>query len=79
MRTREALRKFILRLAISVRRWCWWSRICIGSTRSQSVLDEVVRTASESLLLICSFRPQFEPIWAMRGSSADLRSGRSRM
>ena len=75
VRTREALRKFILRLSslgmplVMVVEDLHWI-----DTASQSVLDEVVRTASEeALLLLCSFRPQFEPIWAMQGMAADLR------
>ncbi len=75
VRTREALRKFILRLSslgmpvVLVVEDLHWI-----DTASQGVLDEVVRTASdEPLLLICSFRPQFEPIWTVHGSAADLR------
>jgi tetratricopeptide (TPR) repeat protein len=41
---------------------------------SQAVLDEVVRAAGEEpLLLLCSFRPQFEPVWRLHGRAADLR------
>lgn len=75
VRTREALRKFILRLSslgppvVMVVEDLHWI-----DTASQAVLDEVVRTAGEEpLLLLCSFRPQFEPIWALHGSAADLR------
>lgn len=75
VRTREALRKFMLRLSslgmpvVMVVEDLHWI-----DTASQSVLDEVVRTAAEEpLLLLCSFRPQFEPIWATQGSAADLR------
>jgi class 3 adenylate cyclase/tetratricopeptide (TPR) repeat protein len=75
VRTREALRKFILRLSslgppvVMVVEDLHWI-----DTASQGVLDEVVRTASEEpLLLLCSFRPQFQPIWNAQGLAADLR------
>jgi tetratricopeptide (TPR) repeat protein len=75
VRTREALRKFILGLSslgmpvVMVVEDLHWI-----DTASQAVLDEVVKAASdEPLLLLCSFRPQFEPIWALRGTGADLR------
>lgn len=75
VRTREAVRKFILRLSslgppvVMVVEDLHWI-----DTASQAVLDDVVRTAGEEpLLLLCSFRPQFEPIWALHGSAADLR------
>jgi predicted ATPase len=70
VRTREALRKFLLRLpslgvpVVMVVEDLHWI-----DTASQAVLDEVVRTAGEeALLLLCSFRPQFEPIWAAQGT-----------
>jgi class 3 adenylate cyclase len=75
VRTREALRKFILRLSslgppvVMVVEDLHWI-----DTASQGVLDEGVRTASEEpLLLLCSFRPQFQPIWNAQGLAADLR------
>jgi tetratricopeptide (TPR) repeat protein len=75
VRTREALRKFILKLAslgmpaVLVVEDLHWI-----DSASQGVLDDVVRTAGEEpLLLICSFRPQFEPLWTTQGSGTDLR------
>jgi class 3 adenylate cyclase/tetratricopeptide (TPR) repeat protein len=75
VRTREALRRFILRLpslgmpVVMVVEDLHWI-----DTASQAVLDEVVRSAREEmLLLLCSFRPQFEPLWALQGTAADLR------
>ena len=75
VRTREALRKFILSLSslgppvVMVVEDLHWI-----DTASQAVLDEIVRTANdEPLLLLCSFRPQFEPVWALHASAADLR------
>ena len=38
------------------------------------MLDEVVKSATdEPLLLLCSFRPQFESLWTLQGSATDLR------
>ncbi len=38
------------------------------------MLDDIVRRASdEPLLLLCSFRPQFQPIWALTDGGAELR------
>jgi class 3 adenylate cyclase/tetratricopeptide (TPR) repeat protein len=75
VRTREALRKFILRLpslgmpVVMVVEDLHWI-----DTASQAVLDEVVRIANEEpMLLLCSFRPQFEPVWTLQGTAADLR------
>jgi hypothetical protein len=68
VRTREALRKFILRLPRAGNA----SRHLVEDlhwidTASQAVLDDVVRTAyEEALLLLCSFRLQFEPVGCFR-------------
>jgi class 3 adenylate cyclase/tetratricopeptide (TPR) repeat protein len=41
---------------------------------SQSVLDDIVRNATDQpLLLVCSFRPQFQPVWPAAPEAADLR------
>ncbi len=38
------------------------------------MLDDIVKTATdETLLLLCSFRPQFQPIWALAGGAVELR------
>ncbi len=40
------------------------------------MLDEIVKAATdEPLLLLCSFRPQFQPIWALAGGTTELRLG----
>ncbi len=75
LRTREALREFIFRLCglgspvVMVVEDLHWI-----DSASQGVLDEIVKSASdEPLLLLCSFRPQFQPIWALYGAATELR------
>jgi hypothetical protein len=75
VRIREALRQVIL----------GWGRLGTPvvmvvedshwiDTASRSVLDDVVRNATdETLLLLCSFRPQFQPIPAVTPAASDLR------
>ncbi|MEZ0277923.1 MAG: adenylate/guanylate cyclase domain-containing protein [Methylibium sp.] len=73
VRTREALRQFVLGLArlgrpvVMVVEDLHWI-----DAASQTVLDEIVKTATdEPLLLLCSFRPQFQPVWTL--AVEDLR------
>jgi class 3 adenylate cyclase/tetratricopeptide (TPR) repeat protein len=73
VRTREALRQFILGLAglgrpvVMVVEDLHWI-----DAASAAVLDEIVKTATdEPLLLLCSFRPQFQPVWTL--AVEDLR------
>jgi tetratricopeptide (TPR) repeat protein len=75
MRTREALRQFIFGLCrlgrpvVMVVEDLHWI-----DSASQGVLDDIVKSANdEPLLLLCSFRPQFQPIWALTGSASELR------
>ena len=67
LHTREALRQFIFGLCrlgrpvVMVVEDLHWI-----NSASQGVLDDVVKNATdEPLLLLCSFRPQFHPIWAL--------------
>ena len=69
LRLREALREFILRLCglgssvVLVVEDLHWI-----DSASQGVLDDIVKSATdEKLLLLCSFRPQFQPIWSLAG------------
>ena len=73
VRTREALRQFILGMAqlgrptVMVVEDLHWI-----DAASAAVLDEIVKTATdEPLLLLCSFRPQFQPVWTL--AVEDLR------
>ncbi len=75
LRIREALREFIFRLCsqgspvVLVVEDLHWI-----DSASQGVLDEIVRSAGDvPLLLLCSFRPQFQPIWALAGGTTELR------
>jgi class 3 adenylate cyclase/tetratricopeptide (TPR) repeat protein len=73
VRTREALRQFILGVAqlgrptVMVVEDLHWI-----DAASAALLDEIVKIATdEPLLLLCSFRPQFQPIWTL--AVEDLR------
>ena len=75
LRIREALRAFIFRLCeqgspvVLVVEDLHWI-----DSASQGVLDDIVRSANdEKLLLLCSFRPQFQPIWMLAGGATELR------
>ena len=75
LHTREALRQFIFALCrlgrpvVMVVEDLHWI-----DSASQGVLDDVVKNATdEPLLLLCSFRPQFHPIWGLTGGGAELR------
>jgi hypothetical protein len=75
LHTREALRQLIFALCrlgrpvVMVVEDLHWI-----DSASQGVLDDVVKNATdEPLLLLCSFRPQFHPIWALTGGGAELR------
>jgi class 3 adenylate cyclase/tetratricopeptide (TPR) repeat protein len=75
LRIREALREFILHLCrlgspvVLVVEDLHWI-----DSASQGVLDAIVTTGTdEPLLLLCSFRPQFQPIWTLAGGGAELR------
>jgi class 3 adenylate cyclase/tetratricopeptide (TPR) repeat protein len=75
LRIREALREFIFRLCglgspvVLVVEDLHWI-----DSASQGVLDDIVKNAiDQPLLLLCSFRPQFQPIWALAGGATELR------
>jgi class 3 adenylate cyclase/tetratricopeptide (TPR) repeat protein len=75
LRTREALRQLLFALCqlgrpvVMVVEDLHWI-----DSASQGVLDDIVKSATdEPLLLLCSFRPQFQPIWAVTGGVSDLR------
>jgi class 3 adenylate cyclase/tetratricopeptide (TPR) repeat protein len=75
LRIREALREFILRLCglgspvVLVVEDLHWI-----DSASQGVLDDIVRSAiDEKLLVLCSFRPQFQPVWTLAGGATELR------
>lgn len=73
--TREALRRFVLALprlgrpVVMVVEDLHWI-----DSASQAVLDDIVKSATdEPLLLLCSFRPQFEPVFALAEGTPELR------
>jgi class 3 adenylate cyclase len=76
VRTRDALRQFVLGLCrlgapvVMVVEDLHWI-----DTASQGVLDDIVKNANdEPLLLLCSYRPQFDPVWAAIGTTLRLNA-----
>ncbi|HZP09694.1 ATP-binding protein [Methyloceanibacter sp.] len=75
LNTREAMRRFIFALCrlgrpvVMVVEDLHWI-----DSASQGVLDDIVKSATdEPLLLLCSFRPQFEPVFALAEGTPELR------
>lgn len=73
--TREALCRFVLALSrlgrpvVMVVEDLHWI-----DSASQAVLDDIVKSATdEPLLLLCSFRPQFEPVFTLAEGTPELR------